>query len=156
MVAFRIDRGGAAVIAAIVLIGLVDMAGNLRSGLLLGTLTVVSLLLHECGHMLAARILGVKVRQIGFCRKGSYIRRERAQAPLDEAAISLSGPMVNAMIAAVLWTVSGVWRWLAICNLVLLIVNLAPLPGSDGRRVYAACTQAAEEARMLVARVKKK
>jgi Zn-dependent protease len=134
----------------VVLIGTVAMAGHLTAGLLLGILTVVSLLLHECGHMLAARTLGIKVREIGFCLKGSYVRREPAKAPLDEAAIALSGPMVNALIAAALWTAPGVGHWLGIYNMVLLVSNLAPLPGSDGRRIFTAWTQAAAAARIPV------
>jgi Zn-dependent protease len=151
MVAFRIDRGGVVVVGAVVLIGIGAMAGDIGAGLLLGTLTAVSLLLHECGHMLAARALGVKVREIGVCLKGPYVRRMQARAPIEEATIALSGPMVNAMIAAVLWSVSGVGHWLAIYNLVLLTSNLAPLPGSDGRRILTAWTRAAADALLPIA-----
>ncbi|MBA3916169.1 MAG: hypothetical protein H0X25_20460 [Acidobacteriales bacterium] len=126
------------------------MPENYASGLLLGMLTVISLLLHECGHILAAGILGVKVHEIGFCLRGPYNRRERARVPIEEVAITLSGPMVNALTAAALWTVPGVGHWLAIYNLVLLVSNLAPLPGSDGRRVFAAWVQATTKARVPV------
>ena len=143
-------------IAAFALTGLGPMAGHLAAGLLLGTLTIVSLLLHECGHMLVARALGVKVREIGVCRKGSYIRREQAREPIEEAFIALSGPMVNALIAAVLWAIPGVGHWLAIYNLVLMVSNLAPLPGSDGRRAFTAFTRVAADARIPVAMPKTK
>ena len=61
--------------------------------------------------------------------------------PFDAAAIALCGPLVNALIAATLWTVPGVGHWLAIYNLVLVASNLAPLPGSDGRRAFTAWNQ---------------
>lgn len=138
MVAFRMHRGGVVMAGAVLLVGLGPMNGHPAAGLLLGLLTLASLLLHECGHLLAARASGVKTREIGFCLRGSYIRREPARMPLDDAAIALSGPLMNALIAAVLWTVPGVGHWLAIYNLILAVSNLVPLPGSDGRRVLAA------------------
>lgn len=141
MVVFRINRGGVVVIGAVVLIGIGEMAGNLRAGLLLGALTAISLLLHECGHMLTAGFRGVKVHEIGVCLKGTYIRRAQAQAPMDEALIALSGPMVNAMIAAASWTFPGAGHWLAIYNLALLTSNLVPLAGSDGQRVLSCSHQ---------------
>lgn len=124
------------VIIAVMPIGIGAMATHPGAALLLGILTLASLLLHECGHVLAARSLGVQVREIGVCLKGPYIRREQSRAPLDEITISLSGPMVNSWIAAALWTTPGVGHWLALYNLILLLSNLAPLPGSDGLRVF--------------------
>lgn len=148
MIAFRMDWGGALIVAAILLMGIGAIPASLAAGLLLGLLTVASLLLHECGHIVAARLLGVNVREIGLCLKGSYIRRERSRALLDDAAISLSGPVVNGLIAAAAWTIPGVGHQLAIYNLVLLAANLAPLPGCDGRRIYNAWTQAFQTARV--------
>lgn len=134
--------GGALMVSAVVLAGVGAMPESVTAGLLLGALTVASLLLHECGHICAAHALGVNVREIGVCLKGSYIRREKAHVPLDELAISLSGPLINALIATVLWTTPGVGHWLAVYNLVLLVSNLVPLPGSDGRRAISALSQA--------------
>lgn len=151
MAAFRIDRGGAVTTGAIVLIGVIAMHGHFEAGLLLGSLTVASLLLHECGHVLAARMLGVPVREVGLCLKGSYIRRAPGRTALDDAAIALSGPTVNALLAATLWSVAGVGHWLAIYNLVLMASNLAPLPGSDGQRIFAAFSKHAADPRIAVA-----
>lgn len=141
---------------AVLLVGLGPMDGHLAVGLLLGSLTLASLLLHECGHLLAARVLQVEVREIGLCLRGSYIRREPARAPLDDAAIALSGPLMNALVAAALWTVPGVGHWLAIYNLVLVASNLVPLPGSDGRRVFAAWNQNPAQARVALVIAKNK
>ena len=138
MVRVRIDRGGAVIVAAVLLIGLGTLPEHPVAGLQLGMLTALSLLLHECGHMLAAQFLGVKVHEIGMCLKGSYIRRDRAKEALDDAMISLCGPMLNALVAAAMWTTPGVGHWLAIYNLVLMASNLAPLPGSDGMRIVMA------------------
>jgi Zn-dependent protease len=138
VVRVRVDRGGAVIVAAVLLIGLGTLPEHPAAGLQLGVLTALSLLLHECGHMLAAQFLGVKVHEIGLCLKGSYIRRDRAKEALDDAMISLCGPMLNALVAAAMWTTPGVGHWLAIYNLVLMASNLAPLPGSDGMRIVLA------------------
>ncbi len=156
MVAFRIRRGGVVMAGAVLLVGLGPMDGHLAAGLLLGLLTLVSLLMHECGHLLAARASGVKVREIGLCLRGSYIRRESARAPLDDAAIALSGPLVNALIAAALWTAPGVGHWLAIYNLVLAASNLVPLPGSDGWRAFTAWNLNSADARVALVTAKNK
>ena len=150
VVAFRMHRGGLVMAGAVLLVGLGPMGGHLAAGLLLGLLTLASLLLHECGHLLAARASGVKVREFGLCLRGSYIRREPARMPFDDAAITLSGPLVNALIAAALWTVPGVGHWLAIYNLVLATSNLVPLPGSDGRRAINAWNRNPADARSPV------
>lgn len=138
MVRFRIDAGGAVIVAAILMIGLGTMNGHAAQGLILGVLTVLSLILHECGHLMSAHLLRVKVKEIGLCLKGSYIRREQSRKPMDEAAISLSGPMVNTLMAALLWSASGMAHWLAIFNLILAASNLIPLPSSDGLRAVNA------------------
>lgn len=139
---------------AVVLLGVVAMHGHFGAGLLLGSLTVASLLLHECGHIFAAQTLGVPVREFGLCLKGSYIRRAPGRMPLDDAAIALSGPTVNALLAATLWNIPGVGHWLAIYNLILMLSNLAPLPGSDGRRALVALSRHTAGLRMAAVRRK--
>jgi Zn-dependent protease len=156
VVAFRMDRGGAVMVGAVLLAGLAPMTGHLAAGLLLGGLTVASLLLHECGHAVAAKALRVEVREIGFCLRGSYIRRKPARTPLDDAFIALSGPLANALVAAALWTLSGVAHWLAIYNLVLMVSNLLPLPGSDGRRAVDGFTRKVARVRVPVVIAKRK
>lgn len=148
MIEFRINFGGVIIVAAFLTIGLMTISSRPLTGLLLGVLTIVSLLLHECGHIVATRFAGVRVKEAGICLKGSYVRREQSPDPLMEIGISLSGPMVNTLIAAALWTSPGVWHWLAIFNLVLSISNLVPLPGSDGRHALRAWSRVCATARV--------
>lgn len=150
MVRFRIDAGGAVIVAAVLVIGLGTMNGQPTHGLTLGVLTVLSLILHECGHWISARMLRVKVKEIGLCLKGSYIRREQSRKPMDEAAISLSGPVVNTLLAAALWSTSGTAHWLAIFNLILAVSNLVPIPSSDGLRAIHAMRAALAAQRLPV------
>lgn len=150
MIEFRMRRGGIVMAGAVLLVGLGPMDRHLAAGLLLGWLTLASLLLHECGHLLVAWASRVEVREIGLCLRGSYIRREPARTPFDEAAIALGGPLVNALISAALWGVPGVGHWLMIYNLILAVSNLVPLPGTDGRRALAALSQNLASARIPV------
>ncbi|MES2221049.1 MAG: site-2 protease family protein [Acidobacteriota bacterium] len=151
MIAFRMRRGGTVMAGAVLLVGLAPMDGHLVEGLLLGLLTLASLLLHELGHLLVAWASGVKVREIGLCLRGSYIQRERASTTIDECAIAFGGPLVNLLVAAALWGLPGVGHWLMIYNFILAISNLVPLPGTDGRRLLVGLSQTLARTRVPVA-----
>jgi Zn-dependent protease len=91
-------------------------------------LILVSLVAHEFGHALVARLYRVPVKKIGFRWTGVYIQRARTTG-WPEIAVCLAGPMVNLMLAIAFWNVS---HWLAVCNLTIGWVNLLPLTHSDG------------------------
>lgn len=109
--------------------------GGWKLGLLEGALFLASLLLHEAGHILAAAILKVPVREFGLQFRGTYIRRAPATRRRDEILIAASGPLVNLLIAVPLIFVPQLGPQLAMCNLMLGAVNLLPLPSSDGQRI---------------------
>ena len=62
-------------------------------GLFLG---LIAATLHEVGHLLAARAVGVNVKAIGFTWKGMYMVRE-AGPPAKNLLVSLAGPLMNAL-----------------------------------------------------------
>jgi Zn-dependent protease len=109
--------------------------GGLQLGLPLGALLLASLLLHEAGHMIAATFLGVPVREFGLKLGGAYIRRAYATRRRDEILIAASGPLMNFLIVVPLIFVPRLGLQLAMCNLVLGVINLLPLPSSDGLRI---------------------
>jgi membrane-associated protease RseP (regulator of RpoE activity) len=96
---------------------------------------VGSLLLHEEGHMLAATALGVPVREIGLCMGGAYTRRAPARCRRDEVIISAAGPLLNLCLVLPLVFLPRIGGQIALCNLVLGIVNLVPFPSSDGLHI---------------------
>jgi Zn-dependent protease len=104
-------------------------------GAILGASMIVSLLLHEVGHMLAAISLGVPVYGIGLRLFGAYNRRERSHNRRDEVLISLAGPGMNLLLAAPLLFIPHIGVQLALGNLGLCLVNLLPIPSSDGMRI---------------------
>ena len=104
-------------------------------GLAAGALLMAVLLLHEVGHMLAAWALGVPVREFGLCLVGAYNKRAYATRRRDEIYISLAGPLMNILLAFGLVFVPHIGFMVALCSLELGLVNLIPLPSSDGLRI---------------------
>lgn len=117
-------------------------------GVLLG-----SVLLHETGHALAARRLGLEVGGIYLhLVPFAYVQRGR---PAQELVVALAGPAVNLLAFAALWIASGggagfPWLafehwgasplWIALgVNGLMGTVNLVPaLPADGGRALRAA------------------
>ena len=91
---------------------------------------IAAMVLHEAAHVAAALALRVKVHQIGISRKGPYVRRACGTAT-QNLAITLAGPGVNLWLAFMFWRASPNF---ALCNLVMGVINLLPIPASDGSR----------------------
>jgi Zn-dependent protease len=133
MVPFRMHDTGWLLLALCILLGIV--LSGLRLGLAVGAALAASLLLHEVGHMLAAIMLRVPVREFGMCLGGAYNRRAYAGRRRDEVLISAAGPLMNLLLVLPLLYLPVVGTTLAFCNLWLCVVNLLPLPSSDGARI---------------------
>jgi Zn-dependent protease len=94
---------------------------------------LMTLVIHELGHVVVARVFGVRIKGLVFDRHGLGIRMERG-SPLCIFCSALAGPMANVMLAALFWNVPGVWLY----NAVLIVLNLLPIPYSDGKRAIGA------------------
>ena len=109
--------------------------GGWQLALPIGAALVASLLLHEAGHILVATLLWVPVREFGLKLGGAYIRRAYATRRRDEILISAAGPLTNMALAIPLNFVPHFGPQLAMCNIMLGLVNLLPIPSSDGLRI---------------------
>jgi Zn-dependent protease len=107
-----------------------------RMGLAQGGLLMLSLLMHEVGHMMAATALGVPVKEFGLCLKGAYIRREYATRRRDEIFIAAAGPLMNIFLMYPLMFLPNVGPEAGLNSLLLGVVNLIPFPSSDGLRIF--------------------
>lgn len=115
----------------------------------LGVLLGASVLAHELGHCLAARLLGMRVVGVRLYLLGGVSEMARApRSPREEAVIASAGPAVSAVLAGVFWLAlqaveQGTVSWLvvlllALSNIVVALFNLLPALPLDGGRVLRA------------------
>lgn len=109
-------------------------------------------ILHEYGHVLAARAFGVGTRDITMLPIGGVARLDRMpEEPWQELVVAVAGPAVNALIAATLGigiiavygfnlTDSGDSNLFAhrllVVNIALIVFNMIPAFPMDGGRVF--------------------
>lgn len=116
----------------------------LAMGLVLAVFTCV--VLHEFGHSLQARKYGIRVRDIVLFPIGGVARAEAIpENPRHEMAVAIAGPVVNFVIAGLLFGGlalrgipphgEGFLVDLAWVNLVLGVFNLVPAFPMDGGRI---------------------
>lgn len=128
---------------------------------LAGALTAVGLLvgvlLHELGHAMVARRLGLSVDGITLSWMGGVTRIEGdAPRPRTEFAVAVVGPLVSLGFGGVLWAarasldsagtgalVLSALAWLAGINVVLAVFNILPAAPLDGGRVLHSAVWAA-------------
>jgi Zn-dependent protease len=130
----RFEFRHSAVLLVVLLLVLTISQVGLENGLIAAVLIIMSALAHELGHVLMATLLGVRVKAIGLCVLGSYIRREDSHRFGTEAAIAFAGPAVNLVLAIILFGSSPLASFVAIMNAQIFALNLLPIPGCDGWR----------------------
>jgi stage IV sporulation protein FB len=123
------------------------------SGVIFILLLFLCVVLHEFGHAFAAKAFGISTPDITLLPIGGVARLERMpEEPVQELIIAIAGPLVNVVIALVLfvaggfqvllnqWTVGGggLIGQLLFINIMLVLFNLLPAFPMDGGRVLRA------------------
>lgn len=121
------------------------MLMSVLTGYFAELLTLFTLVLvHEIGHVAAARGFGWTVRAVRLLPFGGVAEMEEEPgAPaLQEAAVALAGPLQNAWMGAAAWTLgyfglldAPVAAYIAEANAVLIAFNLLPIYPLDGGRL---------------------
>lgn len=132
----------------LVLLGWVWASYAISGNSLVGTAFIAALFasvaLHEFGHVIAARRLGIRTRDITLLPIGGVARLERIpEEPRHELWVALAGPAVSVAIAAILfaWPVhprGALVESLFLANLSLALFNLLPAFPMDGGRILRA------------------
>lgn len=118
-------------------------------GVLLAVLLGLSVLIHELGHCLAARLFGLPVLQVRLYLLGGVSELGRSPStPREESVVAAAGPALSALLGAVFFLLAGsaeersvtwlVLLQLALSNTVVAIFNLLPALPLDGGRVLRA------------------
>jgi Zn-dependent protease/CBS domain-containing protein len=127
------------------------------NALLLWLLVFLCVLLHEFGHALAAKAYGIKTADITLLPIGGVARMERMpEKPVQELVVAIAGPLVNLILAILIFGVlfvTGHLRGqdfvdpletnhllasLLVTNVAMLLFNLIPAFPLDGGRVLRA------------------
>lgn len=108
-----------------------------------------SILAHEMGHVLMARLYGVKTKSINLSPIGGIAFLDRyPDHPGGKIAVALAGPAVSLVLSVVFW----LWAYIGygpagldtpvgtlwFVNTLLLVFNLLPIYPMDGGQVCAA------------------
>lgn len=120
-------------------------------GLLLGAMLVTIVVLHELGHALAARRVGIPTRDILLTPIGGIASLSRMPSrPQDEIFVTVAGPAVNVVLASLGYfalllagpvlppLAQDLLVWFVLENVVLAVFNLIPAFPMDGGRLLRA------------------
>jgi Zn-dependent protease len=130
---FVIHRSGWILVAALIFCGVRDL--GFREAIPGSALVILSLLVHEGAHVLAAFTFKVPVSEVGINLIGAYTRRRHASCRLHEVTIASAGPLASILLIVALFFVPRIGPWLAAWNLAIAVLNLAPFPATDGHRI---------------------
>lgn len=102
-------------------------------------LTLLAAFLHECGHLLAARLLKIPLGELRLDFLGARMEVSgRMMSYGEEWLLSAAGPITSLLLAALgalLWNVSEHAQIFSCASLVLGLLNLLPIRTFDGGRM---------------------
>jgi Zn-dependent protease len=128
----------------LLLLGLVFVAFGGAAGVALVLLIFGSVLLHELGHAVVARRLGVQVAGIELSFFGGAAKMvQLPRTATHEAVIAAAGPAVSLVLGGIglgLGALTHTWlfTWLGYTNFIIAAFNLIPALPMDGGRILRA------------------
>ena len=108
-----------------------------RTGLV--TVTLLAAFLHECGHILAARVMKIPFRKMRIDFTGARLEiGGRMLSYREEWLLAIAGPFASLFFAAfgaILWNISQLAVYFSCASLLLGLLNLLPIRTFDGGRM---------------------
>lgn len=107
----------------------------------------IIVLVHELGHVVAARSFGWTIREVKLLPFGGVAEVEEAGgiSAKEEAFVALAGPLQNVWMGLLAWGLGawGVWDaawsdYIAQANLMIALFNLLPIYPLDGGKLMQA------------------
>jgi Zn-dependent protease len=131
-------------VSFLLLLGVIFLTAGGAAGVLTVLLAFGSVLLHELGHALTARRLGVPIAGIELNFFGGAAKMTRLpRTPRDEIVIAAAGPAVSLALGALGLGLGALTGWsfavlVGAINVVLGVFNLVPALPMDGGRILRA------------------
>jgi len=97
---------------------------------------ICAIVIHECGHAIAAWLFHFRFLGIGFGVLGPYVRVFGNYRPRQNAIVALAGPGANCLAGGILMRFGLPVTGLLVAAIGL--INLLPVPGSDGLKAIRA------------------
>lgn len=106
------------------------------------TLSLLAVVLHEAGHLVAMHFAKCKPKEIQFQFLGILIVSAKDQSRKQNFWVSLFGPLINIVAFAVFGAVYLLSQYdlflvFGGINLILALINLAPIRGLDGGSILS-------------------
>lgn len=120
--------------------GILTLGSLLLTRSYLALAALLAAAMHESGHLLAARMRSIKIKELRIDVFGALIStRGELSSYLDELILAAGGPAVNLITALLLFLTGAValpfGRLLLISSLFLGLLNLMPVRELDGGRM---------------------
>ncbi len=98
---------------------------------------LLSVFVHESGHIIAACLLGSEIESVCFTPLGVTIhRRAKITSYKNDIVIYAAGPLMNLALLGV--GIISSHLYLVLCNLSLFLINILPIKVFDGGKILGA------------------
>ncbi len=108
-----------------------------RSGI--AVMTILAALLHEGGHIAAARVMHIPLHQLQLDLLGARLEvRGRLLSYSEEWLLAVAGPLTSllcALVGGLFWQISKLAILFSCASLLLGILNLLPIKSFDGGKM---------------------
>ena len=105
----------------------------------IGAASLLAAMMHECGHLLAAKRMGIPLRSLRLDFLGARIEvGERLLSYGEEWLLCASGPLFSLLFSLIclpLQTVNPFFSMLSVSSFLLGLLNLLPVKSFDGGRM---------------------